>query len=212
MEEGQNICICGSGDPDWIKEFELRIKKLKNAGLQLQVIYVGSRNSIESMRTTLANINKDSSFTPIKVQFFWLRLEKIKDSVFEACQIQKFANYELLLKQVTELLETDDHNINWAVFGCGNSKDFVMLRGNKIMELFDRVPEWVKKVAALGFVDAIRSVVDDENEGAATCDHTTMVPYDEGIVQGAMVCDKCGRVMSPYILYKCDGSKLNAQG
>ncbi|KAK1438173.1 hypothetical protein QVD17_03977 [Tagetes erecta] len=212
VEGGQSICICGSGDQNWIKEFESKIKKLKNAGLQLQVIYVGSRNSIESMRTTLANINKDSSFTPIKVQFFWLRLEKIKDLILEAGQIQSFTNYEPLLKQVSELLETDDHNINWAVFGCGSSKDFVMLKGNKIMELFDRVSEWVKKVATLGFVGAVRSVVDDENEGATTCDHTTMVPYDEGMVLGTMVCDKCGRVMSPYILYKCDRSKLNAQG
>ncbi|KAI7748874.1 hypothetical protein M8C21_032795 [Ambrosia artemisiifolia] len=73
VEGGQNICICGSGNQDWINEFDSRIKKLKNAGLQLHMIYVGSRNSVESMRTTLADINKDSSFTPIKVQFFWLR-------------------------------------------------------------------------------------------------------------------------------------------
>ncbi|KAI3812439.1 hypothetical protein L1987_17148 [Smallanthus sonchifolius] len=195
VEGGQNICICGSDNLDWIKEFESRIKKLKNAGLQLQVIYVGSRNSIASMRTALADINKDSSFTPTKVQFFWLRLEKIKDSLLQAGQSQTFANYEPLLNQVSELLDTDDHNTNWAVFGCGSSKDFLLLKGDKVMELFDRVPDWAKKVATMGFV------------GPATCDHTTMVPYDEGTVQGTVVCDKCKRVMSPYVLYKCDGSK-----
>ncbi|KAK9052712.1 hypothetical protein SSX86_029342 [Deinandra increscens subsp. villosa] len=211
VEGSQNICICGSGNLDWIKEFESRIKKLKNVGLQLHVIHVGSRNSIESMRTTLAEINKDSFFTPIKVQFFWLRLEKIKDSILQTGQIQTFTNYETLLKQVSELLDTDDHNTNWAVFGRGSSKDFVMLKGNEILEFLDRAPDWAKKVAALGFVGAIRSA-DDENNRAATCDHTTMVPCDEGMVQGPVVCDKCKRVMSQYVVYKCDGSKSNDQG
>ncbi|KAM0059433.1 putative sieve element occlusion [Helianthus debilis subsp. tardiflorus] len=208
VEGGENICICGSGNLEWINEFDSRIKKLKNAGLQLQVIYVGSRNSVEneSMRTTLADINKDSSFTPIKVQFFWLRLEKIKDSILRAGHIQTFANYETMLERVSELLDTDDDNTNWAVFGCGSSNDFVMLKGNKIVEFFDRVPDWAKKVAALGFVGAIRSV-DDEVNGAVACDHTTEVPYDEGMVQGTVVCDKCKRVMRRSIVYKCDGSK-----
>ncbi|XP_076905741.1 protein SIEVE ELEMENT OCCLUSION C-like [Bidens hawaiensis] len=205
-EGGQNICICGSSKLDWIKEFESRIKKLKDAGLQLQVIYVGSRNSTESMQTALANINKDSSFTPIKVRFFWLKLEKIKDSILQAGQSQTFANYETLLNQVSELLDTDDQNTNWAVFGSVSSKDFVMLKGNKVMEFFDRVPDWANKVGTLGFVGAIRSV-DDEVNSAVTCDHTTMVPYDEGMSQGTVVCDKCKRVMSAYIVYKCDGSK-----
>ncbi|KAL8267093.1 hypothetical protein R6Q59_004437 [Mikania micrantha] len=158
------------------------------------------------MRTTLANINKATSFTPTKVQLFWLRLEKIKDSILQAGQTQTFANYETLLKQVSELLETDDHNTNWAVFGCESTKDYVLLKGNNIMEFFDRVPVWAKKVAALGFVGAIRSAGDEDNS-AVTCDHTTMVPYDEGMVQGTVVCDKCKRLMSPYVVYKCDGSK-----
>ncbi|KAL8267098.1 hypothetical protein R6Q59_004442 [Mikania micrantha] len=150
VEEGQNICICGSGNIDWINEFESRIKKLKNAGLHIHVIYVGRRNSIESMRTTLANINKATSFTPTKVQLFWLRLEKIKDSILQAGQTQTFANYETLLKQVSELLETDDHNTNWAVFGCESTKDYVLLKGNNIMEFFDRVPVWAKRLQHWG--------------------------------------------------------------
>lgn len=169
-------------------------------------MYVGSRNTSEDMRTTLAIVNKDKSFTPLQIQFFWLRLKKIKDSILRVGQFQTFASYEILLKQVLDLLDTDDHNNNWAAFGCRSSKDFVKLEGNKIMEFFDRCPVWAKKVASFGFVGAIRSVFDDVNE-TVTCNHTTMVPYDEGTAQGIVVCDICKRVRTQYVVYQCDGSQ-----
>lgn len=205
VEGGQNICICGSSNVEWIKEFESRIKKLQNVGLQLQVIYVGSRNASENILTTLAVMNKDNSFTPTKIRFFWLRLEKIKYSILRVGKNQTFTNYETLLEQVSELLDTDDHNNNWAVFGCGNSKDFVKLKGNKISELFDQFPVWAEKVATFGFMGAIRSV-GNEVDDIVTCDHSTMVPYDEGMIRGNVVCGKCKRVLSPYVVYQCDGS------
>ncbi|KAI3728361.1 hypothetical protein L6452_16995 [Arctium lappa] len=208
VEAGENICVCGSSNLDWINEFESRIKKLRNVGLHLRVIYVGSRNASESTRTTLAVMNKDNALTPIKIRLFWLRLERIRNSILRVGQIQTFANCETLLKQVSELLETDDRNNNWAIFGCGSSKDFVKLEGNKIMELFDRFPVWTERVARFGFVGAIRSV-DDEVNLTAACDHTIVVPYDEGMVRGTVVCDKCKRTMKPYFGYQCDGSKLN---
>ncbi|KAJ9549509.1 hypothetical protein OSB04_022052 [Centaurea solstitialis] len=201
VEAGENICVCGSSNLDWINEFESRIKKLRNVGLQLRVIYVGSRNASENTRTTLTVMNKDNSLTPPKIRLFWLRLERIRDSLLRVGQIQTFANYETLLNQVLELLETDDRKDNWAIFGCGSSKDFVKLEGNKIMELFDRFPVWGERVTRFGFVDAIKSV-DDEIDLTATCDHTTVVPYDEGMVRGTMVCDKCKRTMKSYLGYQ----------
>ncbi|XP_024995357.1 protein SIEVE ELEMENT OCCLUSION C [Cynara cardunculus var. scolymus] len=208
VKADENICICGTSNLDWINEFESRIEKLRNVGLQLRVIYVGSRNANETTRTTLAVVNKDNSLTPTKIRLFWLRLERIRDSILRVGRTQTFPNYETLLKQVSELLETDDRNNNWAIFGCGSSKDFVKLEGNKIMEFFDRFPIWAERVAGLGFVGAIRSVDDAVNLTAA-CDHTAVVPYDEGMVRGTMVCDKCKRTMKPYVGYQCDGSKLN---
>ncbi|PWA76815.1 protein SIEVE ELEMENT OCCLUSION C [Artemisia annua] len=188
VELGQNVCICGSSNLEWIKEFESRIKKLKNAGFQLQVIYVGSRNTSEKMQTTLSFFNKENSFTPSKIRLFWLRLEKIKDSIVRVGQIQAFANYENLLKQVSELLDTDDQNTIWAVFGCGSSEDYVKLEGNKITELFDLFPVWAEKVAAYGLVGAIRSA-GKEDMSTLVCDHPTMVPFDEGKDLGPVVCD-----------------------
>ncbi|KVH95649.1 hypothetical protein Ccrd_002263, partial [Cynara cardunculus var. scolymus] len=186
LEEPWNLQLINL---DWINEFESRIEKLRNVGLQLRVIYVGSRNANETTRTTLAVVNKDNSLTPTKIRLFWLRLERIRDSILRVGRTQTFPNYETLLKQVSELLETDDRNNNWAIFGCGSSKDFVKLEGNKIMEFFDRFPIWAERVAGLGFVGAIRSVDDAVNLTAA-CDHTAVVPYDEGMVRGTMVCDK----------------------
>lgn len=205
VDGGRNICICGSSNLDWIEEFESRIKKLQNSGLQIQVIYIGSRNASENTQTKVGFFNKDISFTPIKIRFFWRRLEKIKDSILRVGQFHNFANYETLLKQVSELLDTDDDNSNWAVFGCGNSKDSVKLQGNKILKFFERVHVWALKLATLGLVGAIRSVDDDDevNNTMMTCDHTNMVPYD----QGPVICDKCKRLMKPFVVYQCDGSK-----
>nr|GFA00435.1 protein sieve element occlusion C [Tanacetum cinerariifolium] len=206
VERDQNICICGSSNLEWTKEFKSGIKKLENAGLQVQVIYVGSRNTSENMQTTLSFLNRENSFTPSKIRLFWLRLEKIKDSIVRVGQMQAFANYENFLKQVSQLLDTDDHNNNWAVFGCGSSKDFVKLEGNKIIELFDLFPVWAEKVATYGLVGAIRSA-GKEDMNTHVCDHPITVPYDEGLDQGPVVCDKCKRLIKPCVMYKCDGSQ-----
>ncbi|XP_071692528.1 protein SIEVE ELEMENT OCCLUSION C isoform X2 [Rutidosis leptorrhynchoides] len=206
-EEGdKNICICGSSNIEWIKEFESRIEKLRNVGLKLQVIYVGSRNMNEDMLKTLAIVNKNKSFTPLQIQFFWIRLEKIKDSIIRVGQVHTFTNYEIILNQVLELLDTDDDHSNWAVFGCLSSKDLVKLKGNDIMMFLDRVPVWAKKVASFGFVGAIASIFDEAGE-TASCDHTNMVPYDEGMVEKIVDCDKCKRAMTQFIVYQCDGSQ-----
>nr|XP_043607651.1 protein SIEVE ELEMENT OCCLUSION C isoform X2 [Erigeron canadensis]XP_043607652.1 protein SIEVE ELEMENT OCCLUSION C isoform X2 [Erigeron canadensis] len=204
VQGGQNICICGGSNVDWINEFELRITKLQNLGLQLQVIYVGNRNTSENMQKTLARVNKDNSFTPIKIQFFWLRLEKIKDSILRLVQSHTSTKYETILTRVSEFLDISEHN-NWAVFGGGGSKDFVKLNGSIVMELLDRFPVWAQKVAIFGFVEAIRNAFDEAS--TVTCDHTTMVPYDVGMVQQIVICEKCKRLMSPYVVYQCDGSQ-----
>ena len=43
VEEGRNICIYGSENLDWIREFSAKMKEIKDAGAQLEMIYVGQK-------------------------------------------------------------------------------------------------------------------------------------------------------------------------
>ncbi|KAK3006344.1 hypothetical protein RJ639_017493 [Escallonia herrerae] len=60
------------------------MKEIKSAGVQLEVIYVGRRNSSEHVRNILAVIDEDDlygSLTLIQIKLFWLRLESMRKSL-----------------------------------------------------------------------------------------------------------------------------------
>ncbi|KAF2301738.1 hypothetical protein GH714_028852 [Hevea brasiliensis] len=53
--EGRNICIYGSDNPDWIREFNAQMKEIRSVGVQIEMVYVGSRHlsERESMRRSI---------------------------------------------------------------------------------------------------------------------------------------------------------------
>ncbi|KAE8705503.1 putative Sieve element occlusion e [Hibiscus syriacus] len=58
VEEGRNICLYGSENLDWIKEFNAKMKDIKDAGMQLAMIYV------ECMRRSKSRLGNDGSTEP----------------------------------------------------------------------------------------------------------------------------------------------------
>ncbi|KAI7998310.1 Protein SIEVE ELEMENT OCCLUSION C [Camellia lanceoleosa] len=49
VEEDQNICIYGSNNIDWIREFNAKMRNITSAGSQLKMVYVGKK--IQVMNT-----------------------------------------------------------------------------------------------------------------------------------------------------------------
>ncbi|GMP46133.1 LOW QUALITY PROTEIN: hypothetical protein CsSME_00014407 [Camellia sinensis var. sinensis] len=84
VEEDQNLCIYGSNNIDWIREFNAKMRNMTSAGLQLKMVYVGKKNSSDDhMKKNLATLYEEkltSSLTCTKIYFFWLRLESMRRS------------------------------------------------------------------------------------------------------------------------------------
>ncbi|KAF5955393.1 hypothetical protein HYC85_008249 [Camellia sinensis] len=60
VEEDQNLCIYGSNNIDWIREFNAKMRNMTSAGLQLKMVYVGKKNSSDDhMKNILATMYEE---------------------------------------------------------------------------------------------------------------------------------------------------------
>ncbi|CAA3027557.1 Hypothetical predicted protein [Olea europaea subsp. europaea] len=186
VEEGQNLCIYGSENIEWIREFTAKMKKIKNAGIRLQLVYVGCRNSTkQTMQNILDIINQEqlsTSLTSEKIHFFWFRLESIKRSVAHEKNTDKIA------KEVAEFLDFGENKEGWAVLGRGSSTDLMKLSGENVAELF------------LGAIEETLKTSLPSEPG----NHTDLVPYEEGLIERSVICGVCKRPMKKFVVYKCD--------
>lgn len=176
---------------------------IKRAGVKLEMVYVGKRNSIQQMRNmlTMVDYKKLSSVLSfIKSHFFWLRLESIRRSKL---RLGKPEHTDHVLDEVSALLDMDDNDKNWAVIGRGsNSIDMVRLEGPKIMECLDMFHKWGENVAEWGFLSALRISL-EPSLYAGPCGHDSDVILSrEEPVQGMVVCSKCKHPMKKFVLYK----------
>ncbi|KAL0447193.1 UNVERIFIED_CONTAM: E3 ubiquitin-protein ligase RGLG1 [Sesamum latifolium] len=204
VEEGRNICIYGSANIHWIREFNASIKKIKGAGAQLEVVYVGCKNPDENVKTIIDIIDQEkisTSLTFHKVQFFWLRLERIKRLV--SAYQDHTTSSDKTSKKLAELLDFD-MNENWAIIGQGSSTDVLKLDAGKLEECLDLLPLWCKNVTTMGLVGAIKSGFEPPSAGG-TCNHTElMLPYEEGLVDKTVICGSCKSPTEKFVLYKCE--------
>ncbi|KAK3026047.1 hypothetical protein RJ639_042539 [Escallonia herrerae] len=177
VEDGKNICIYGSDNLDWIKEFNSGMKEIRSARVQLEVIYVGRRNSSKHVRNILAIIQRNilaiideddlyGSLNLIQNKLFWLRLESMRKSLLNL-------GYTLasdgIMKVVSDLLDIDSKDQNWVVIGKGSSTDIVKLQEEKLKAFFNHFAEWGKYVGKLGLVGAISTALEP--------------PYNEELVE-----------------------------
>ncbi|CAL1359949.1 unnamed protein product [Linum trigynum] len=214
VEEGRNICIYGSENLDWINELNTKAREIMSCGIQLEMVYVGSSNLIsENVGKTSDIIHQTihrNLLSSTKVRFFWLRIESLRRS-----KLQQGGRLRTdhILQDVSALLQHhDDGNDKggWIAIGRGTAEEIVRLEGRKAIELLSKVHEWGENVGKKGFLGAIRASVQVPKpllilHPAEPCSHSVMIPYGKGQQQqpkGNMLCEKCRRVMKPYVVYK----------
>ncbi|PQP95734.1 protein SIEVE ELEMENT OCCLUSION C [Prunus yedoensis var. nudiflora] len=206
VEEGRNICIYGSDSIDWIVEFTDKMEIIKSAGVQLELVYVGKRNSsqqdMRNIPATFSYKKLSSALPPMKTHFFWLRLESIRRSKL---RLGKPANStDNVLDEVSALLDADDNDKNWAVIGRGSDsmmQDIVRLEGSNLMECLNKFPKWGENVRELGFLGALRHAL-EPSVLPEPCGHfdVTLPGKEQG--EGGEVCGKCKHPMKKFVVYK----------
>ncbi|KAJ6771138.1 PROTEIN SIEVE ELEMENT OCCLUSION B-LIKE [Salix koriyanagi] len=204
VEEGRNICIYGSDNLDWIREFNAKFKVIRNAGVQLEMVYAGCKDLSEQVRRMSAVIGEElhrNLFTFTKLHFFWLRLESIRRSKLKLGQTIHSDDH--ILKEVSALLDTA--NEGWVIIGRGNTADIVRLSASDAVKWLDRFPEWEANVTKLGFVSALRAAIDPSPPPPpppGPCNHSKVVPYAEGLTEETVLCEKCMHPMKKYVVYE----------
>ncbi|KAI7980999.1 Protein SIEVE ELEMENT OCCLUSION C [Camellia lanceoleosa] len=207
VEEDQNLCIYGSNNIDWIREFNAKMRNMTSAGLQLKMVYVGKKNSSDDhMKNILATMYEEkltSSLTCTKIYFFWLRLESMRRSKLRLGHTDD--HKDEILKQLSELLDTNDESEKgWVLLGKGSSTETLKLQGRKIMECLDLFPVWGENVAMLGLVGAITIAIEPPLL-VEPCNHSNIIQFVEGL-KDTIICDKCKRLLEKFVVYKCDGT------
>ncbi|XP_061990102.1 protein SIEVE ELEMENT OCCLUSION C [Rosa rugosa] len=205
VEEDRNICIYGSNNIDWILEFTGKMEIIKSAGVKLEMVYVGKRNSSQQTRNILTRVDHkqlSSVLSFIKSQLFWLRLQSIRRSKL---RLGKPETTDHVLDEVSALLDMDGNDTNWAVIGRGsNSMDMVRLKGPELMECLDMFPKWGGSVAELGFLSALRNSLEPSfRSGPCGHDYDVTLSSEEPALQGMVdVCGKCKHPMKKFVIYK----------
>ncbi|KAK7280944.1 hypothetical protein RIF29_08527 [Crotalaria pallida] len=204
VEEGKNLCIYGSENLAWIKLFSDNITKLKQAGLHLETIYVGNSKLSEQhmkeimTRTAAINLGVQLSFT--KMRFFWLRLESMRRSKLKH---GRTPSCDHVLAELSTMLDMNDKEHGWAVFGSGSLTHIMRLQGEEVMELLKNYHEWGENVHKLGLLGAIRNFL-DPTFVKGPCSHSYLVPSssEEGITQGSVICQMCKHPMKKFVVYQ----------
>ncbi|XVE85193.1 hypothetical protein DITRI_Ditri17bG0072200 [Diplodiscus trichospermus] len=201
VEEGRNICIYGSENLDWIREFSAKMEEIKDAGVQLEMIYVGKNNPDQHVKDILITINREIhsnllSFT--KLQLFWLRLESMRRSKYRLRNTA--ASNDHVLAEVLALLFNNDDN-GWAVYGKGLSTGILRVQGNEIIQCLNLFQQWGENVAQLEFIGALRTVVQPPLLDGP-CNHTEVFPFSQGLIEESIVCQKCKRLMKKFTIYQ----------
>lgn len=205
VEQGRNIFFYGGDNLDWIRELNSKIKEITSEGVQLEIVYVGTRNPNEQLRDIISCSNKEklSGYLSLtKVYFFWTRLDSMKRSKLRFNQ--NMADTDSILKEVEKLLSNDYNGKNWVLVGKGSTTEITSIEGRKFKECLDRFSKWREDVGKFGFVEALRSFL-DPLAYVGSCPQPSVVPYEEGLLEGDVYCKHCKRPKEKFVVYKCDG-------
>lgn len=167
VEEGRNICLYGSDDLYWTREFNSRMDELRNAGLNFEMINIDKKSPSESVHNNLVSTDQANLYDAHKLtqsKKLWLRLESMKRSIL---RVENTASDNRILKEVSWLLEMNDNNKSWVLIGNENSADVIKLQDMEVIECLDRFPVWREKVGKMGLVKAITTAIEPHLSGGS---------------------------------------------
>ena len=202
ITEGRTICLYGSNDLEWIREFTIMIKNITSSGVSLEIIYVGHSNlggHVGDITSAIAQDKLSGYLSQTKMQFFWIRLKRMISS---KSHLRKDIQNDLVMKEVTSLLSHDTREKGWVVMGVGSSTETITLHGRKLMECLKLFQIWGDHIEKVGFLGAIRKALDPLPH-VEHCNQFRIIPHADDSKEGAVICEECKRAMSKHILYQC---------
>ncbi|KAJ0972806.1 hypothetical protein J5N97_020765 [Dioscorea zingiberensis] len=200
MEQRKIICIYGSNNINWVRELTEKMKAIKNASVQLELVYVGSKDMeiTKDILSTVISENLSNYLSLLKIYFFWTRLECMKHS--KLCLGYK-PDEDIILTELNSL-STSSVNKGWLFVGAGTSNDILKLTGNQALELLSLYDVWGEYANKFGIIGAMRKALSPPIQ--VCCSNFTIIPHIEHMSDKPCVCNICQGFMEKYIMYKCN--------
>ncbi|KAF8390539.1 hypothetical protein HHK36_025066 [Tetracentron sinense] len=199
---GRYICLYGGEDIEWIKKFTTAARKVAHdAGIPLEMVYVGKSNPKERVRKTASTITLDklshcwADLTSI--WFFWVRLESMWHSKM---QHGKTVENDVIMQEIMTMLSFDGSEQGWAVISRG-SAEMAKAKGDTILKCFEEFDLWKENSVPDRFVPALN----EHLHKLHTPHHCNrlILPGTTGHIMERVVCAECGRPMEKFIMYRC---------
>nr|GMD24620.1 protein SIEVE ELEMENT OCCLUSION B-like [Ipomoea batatas] len=215
LNDGKYICLYGGEDMDWIRTFTKRTRYVaQQAGLPLEMLYVGKMNMKERIKRNSAAIEAEGLSNvlqdPTMIWFFWERLESmwyLKGEKTLAMHddtkpyIVSEESRDPILQEVKAILSYDGSNRGWAVFSRGLS-EMTKGEGSNVVKVLNNFEGWKHEVRD---VNAFIPALDKQLRGLYTKHHCTrmVVPAAVGHYPETVACVECGRTMEKFFMYSC---------
>ncbi|XP_065042612.1 protein SIEVE ELEMENT OCCLUSION C-like isoform X3 [Musa acuminata AAA Group] len=200
MEDGKIICLYGSNDLGWVRELTKRMKDISEAGIRVELIYVGSKN-FEQTRNILTRVMDEELskyLSHINTNIFWLRLDSMQSS---RLRLGYAIESDFITREINSLLTYDSASTGWLLVSEGTSTEIFKLVGNEVLEYLSHFQLWGERVRKQGFLNALRKSLDPSST-TEPCDYSIITPFSESS-DGVAVCKKCKSLMERHVMYQC---------
>ncbi|KAG6516196.1 protein SIEVE ELEMENT OCCLUSION C-like [Zingiber officinale] len=202
MEERRIICLYGTNDLGWARELSKKMKALSEAGVPVELIYVGS-NMQEQTSSTLTRIMEEKLsryLSHVNIRIFWLRLQSMRSSRQRLGYASE--SDDSITQEIDSLLSSDTRSSGWLLVGEGASGEVLKLWGNQVLESLSNLHAWGQKIRRLGFLGALLKSLG--TSATEPCDYSVVTPFSESSINGeSSVCKKCKSIMEKHIMYQC---------
>lgn len=196
------ICLYGGEDIEWIRRFTTIAKEVaKQAGIHLEMVYVGKSSSKERVRRINSVISKENIShywnEPTIVWYFWTRVESM---LYSKMQHGKTIESDKIMQEVLTILSFDGSDQGWALISRGTA-ELARAKGDTMMMSLTDFESWEEQARRIGFVQALN----ERLKSLHTPQHCNrlILPGIAGGIPEMVVCAECGRPMEKYFMYRC---------
>ncbi|KAK1404416.1 hypothetical protein POM88_004021 [Heracleum sosnowskyi] len=203
VNEGKYIILYGGEDINWIRRFTNTARAVaQDAGVQLEMAYVGKSTKRELVRKAMATITVEKlSYCwqdPTMIWFFWARLESM---LFSKIQVKKTDDQlDPLMKEIKKLLSYDKSG-SWALL-CKGSDIVASGHAQTVLSAFVEYDSWKEYVLVKGFDVAFKEYHDKLHVSNMPCCRFEFLTT-AGRIPDAMTCPECLGHMEKYSTFLC---------
>ncbi|KAI3961961.1 hypothetical protein MKX01_028387 [Papaver californicum] len=135
IAEQRPICVYGGEDIEWIRKFTTNARAVaQQAGIVIELVFVGKSNPGEQVRKNIATINLEKLGYCMQddltsISFFWVRIQSMWHSKMK---LGNTIENDPIMKEIRKILDWDGSGEGWAIFSNTETAEIAKSNGETI--------------------------------------------------------------------------------